>query len=82
MRQIAFEYKMTIYNYLLNKKQSGELSILLRYLELSPKFLQWMDICEYHLRHPEKSQFQVALHFNVNKKTIWRAYKLLNQSVR
>ena len=35
---------MTVYNYLLKKKESGELSILFNYLELPLKYAQWMDI--------------------------------------
>ena len=63
------------------KKETGELSILLNYLELSPKFLQWMEICEYHLLHPDLSQHQLASHFQVSQKSVWRAYSLLNQHI-
>lgn len=67
---------MTKYEFLLSKKESGELKLLLEIgLPLHVTF--WMDICEYHLAHPDLSQFQMALHFNTSKKTIWRAYSLL-----
>ena len=69
---------MTNYEFLLAKKSSGELKTLFA-LGLPVSLLQWMDIYAYHLEHPELSQFQVALHFNVSKKTIWRVYQLLNQ---
>ena len=67
---------MNKYTSLLAKKESGELSILLQ-LGLPLYLTFWMEICEFHINHPELSQFQVALHFNTSKKTIWRAYHLL-----
>lgn len=67
---------MNKYQYLLAKKESGELSILLQ-LGLPLYLTFWMEICEFHINHPELSQFQVALHFNTSKKTVWRAYHLL-----
>ena len=66
------------YQYLLAKKESGELSILLQ-LGLPLYLTFWMEICEFHINHPEFSQFQVALHFNTSKKTVWRAYHLLDE---
>ncbi len=66
---------MTKYSYLLKKKESGELSILLQ-LGLSTQILSQMEICEYHLSHPRESQFQVALRLHTNKLAVWRAYKL------
>ena len=68
---------MTKYEYLLSKKESGELSILFE-LGLPVHLVSYMEICAFHLAHPELSQFQVALHFNTCKKTIWKAYALLN----
>ena len=67
---------MTKYEYLLRKKQSGELSILFE-LGLPVHLVTYMEICAFHLAHPELSQFQVALHFNTHKYVVWRAYKLL-----
>ena len=67
---------MTKYEYLLSKKENGELSILLE-LGLPAYLIFWMEICAFHINHPELSQFQVALHFNTSKKTIWRVYHLL-----
>ena len=63
------------------KKANGELSILFNYLELSLKYQLWMDICAYHLLHPDLSQHQLARLFRTSQKTIWRAYSLLNQSI-
>ena len=62
------------------KKESGELSILLQ-IGLPVNILAQMDIYAYHLTHPNLSQFQMALHFNVDKKTIWNAYHFLNQLI-
>ena len=67
---------MNKYQYLLSKKESGELSILFE-LGLPVHLSGWMEICAYHLAHPELSQWQLALHFNTSKKSIWRAYHLL-----
>ena len=62
------------------KKESGELSILLQ-IGLPVQVLTQMDIYAYHLKYPNLSQFQVAIHFNVDKKTIWNAYQFLNQTL-
>jgi len=67
---------MNKYQYLLAKKESGELSILLE-LGLPVQLLTYMEICAYHLAHPEFSQWKVSLQFNTSKKTVWRAYHLL-----
>ena len=68
---------MTKYEYLLSKKESGELSILFE-LGLPVHLVSYMEICAYHLSNPELSQWQVALHFNTHKYIVWRAYKLLD----
>jgi hypothetical protein len=62
------------------KKESGELSILLQ-IGLPVNILKQMEIYAYHLSHPNLSQFQVALHFNTDKKTIWNSYQFLNQLI-
>ena len=40
-----------------------------------------MDICEYHLLYPDLSQHQVAKNLGIHQKTVWKAYRLLNQSI-
>ena len=65
----------SFYEYLLAKKESGELRILFA-LGLPTQITQWMEICDYHLRHPELSQLKTAIHFGVSAKTVWRAYCL------
>lgn len=71
---------MTSYEYLLAKKESGELSILLQ-IGLPVNILTQMEIYACHLAHPDLSQWKMALHFNVSKKTIWNAYRAMSQSV-
>lgn len=61
------------------KKASGELSILFE-LGLPVHLVSYMEICAYHLAHPELSQWQVALHFNTSKRKVWNAYRLLSPS--
>ena len=60
------------------KKESGELSILLQ-IGLPVNILKQMDIYAYHLEHPNLSQFQVALHMRVQKFTVWLAYRAMNE---
>ena len=62
------------------KKESGELSILLR-IGLPVNILAQMDIYAYHLDHPNLSQFQVALRFKVHKNSVWLAYRAMSQSI-
>ena len=67
---------MNKYQYLLSKKESGELSILFE-LGLPVHLVFYMEICAYHLAHPDLSQWQVSVHLNTCKKSVWRAYHLL-----
>ena len=60
------------------KKQSGELSILLQ-VGLPTQLLMYMDIYAYHLQHPELSQWKISLIFDCGKSTIQRALVLMNQ---
>ena len=80
MRHVVCEYKMTIYSYLLNKKQSGELSILFQ-VGLPTNILTQMDIYAFHLQHPTLSQWKVALHFGTHKYIVWIAYRTMSQPV-
>ena len=72
---------MLKYQYLLSKKESGELSILFNHFELPLKYQQWMDIYAYHLEHPKKSQWQVSLAFRVSKGTVWNAYRFMEKVI-
>ena len=72
---------MTKYQYLLSKKGSGELSILFNDFELPLKYQLWMEIYEYHLEHPQKSQWQVSLAFRVSKGTVWNAYRFMKGEI-
>lgn len=71
---------ITIYEYLLLKQASGEIKVLFR-LGVSTSLPMYMDIYQYHLQHPQMSQFQVCLAMNVGKSTVQRAYLLLSQVV-
>ena len=63
------------------KKQEGELSILINHFELPLKYAQWMDIYSYHLEHPEESQWHVSLAFGVSKGTVWNAYRFMEKEI-
>jgi hypothetical protein len=63
------------------KKESGELSILLREFELPLKFKLWMEIYAYHLEHPKESQWHVSLAFCVSKGTVWNAYQFMEKEI-
>lgn len=62
------------------KKESGELSILHR-LGLPVQITLQMTIYAYHLNHPNLSQWQVSLFFDVSKSTVNRAYQFMSQPV-
>ncbi len=40
-----------------------------------------MTIYAYHLNHPNLSQWQVSLFFDVSKSTVNRAYQFMSQPV-
>lgn len=60
---------MTTYSYLLKKKESGELSILLQ-IGLPVHLINWMDYYAYSLHHPEASCVEISYRFHVTKSTI------------
>ena len=62
------------------KKESGELSILLQ-IGLSVNILQQMEIYAFHLNHPNLSQLQVAIEMRTSKITVWRAYLSMSQLI-
>ena len=69
-------HNLSFYEFLLTKKESGELRILFA-LGLPTQITQWMEICDYHLRHPELSQLKLSLEMGVSKGAVCRAFKLL-----
>ena len=71
-------YDMTKYDFLLQKKASGELKVLLL-LGLPTQLLFHMEICAFHLENPHLSQFQTALEMNTSKRMVQRAYDLLEE---
>ena len=71
---------MNKYTYLLAKKESGELSILLQ-LGLPLYLTFWMDIYGYHLAHPGFNQIILATHLRTSKSTVQRALAFMNQPI-
>jgi len=72
---------MTKYQYLLAKKESGELSILLREFGLPSHLFQWMEYYEYHLAHPKMSNVEISYNFIVTKSTIQRAIVFMESRI-
>lgn len=71
---------MTKYQYLLNKKQSGELSILFE-LELPVHLASWMEYYAFHLTHPKMSNVEISYYFTATKSTIQRAIAFMESIV-
>ena len=63
---------MNKYQYLLAKKESGELSILLQ-CGVPTQVLGQMDIYAYHLEHPKESHLKLSHRFRTSQATIQRA---------
>ena len=70
---------MNKYQYLLKKKESGELSILQREFGLPSHLSNWMDYYAFHLVHPKASYYEISYHFHVTKSTIDRAVHFMDQ---
>ena len=73
----------TIYHYdevfvSAQKKETGELSILLNEFELSSKYLQWMEIYAYYQDHLDYSQLKLANHLNTSQATVQRAIAFMS----
>ena len=71
----------TVYDFLSDKKQSGELAIWFSIGLLPTHITQWLDIYDYHCENPELSQLKVAHKLHASRKTIWRAYKFMEQAL-
>jgi len=63
------------------KKESGELSILLQEFGLAPHYLLWMEYYAYHLAHPGLSQLELSFDLNVGHSTIQRALAFMKQEL-
>lgn len=72
---------MNTYTYLLSKKQSGELSILLQ-IGVPTQVLQQMDIYAFHLAHPDYSQLKLANLLNTSQASVQRAIAFMSKPVR
>ncbi|MBO4666393.1 MAG: hypothetical protein J5612_05920 [Paludibacteraceae bacterium] len=71
---------MTNYDYLIAKKENGELTILLQ-LGLPLHILRWLDVYAYHLENPDVSQFKVSIEFNISKKWVYKCYHFMSQPI-
>ena len=72
---------MNKFEHLLELQASGELRILMNEYGFPTHFLSWMEIYQYHLDYPKRSQWQVALKFNVSKAKVWDVYRFMNQAL-
>ena len=71
---------MNKYQYLLSKKESGELSILFE-LGLPVHLSGWMEYYAFHLTHPEMSHLELANNLNVGHSTVQRALAFMQQEL-
>ena len=71
---------MTKYQYLLSKKENGELSILFE-LGLPVHLSGWMEYYAFHLAHPELSQLELSYELKVGHSTIQRALAYMQQEL-
>ena len=71
---------MTKYEYLLSKKESGELSILFE-LGLPVHLSNWMEYYAYHLAHPKMSNVEISYYFTATKSTIQRAITFMESPI-
>ena len=62
---------MTKYEYLLSKKESGELSILFL-CGVPSQVIKQMEIYAYHLLHPDLSQIELAADLKTSQATVQR----------
>ena len=71
---------MTKYEYLLSKKESGELSILFE-LGLPVHLSGWMEYYAFHLAHLEMSNVEISYYFTATKSTIQRAIAFMESPI-
>ena len=71
---------MNKYQYLLSKKESGELSILFE-LGLPVHLSGWMEYYAFHLAHPEMSNVEISYYFTATKSTIQRAIAFMDSPI-
>ena len=82
-RPRAFRLRCTYmnkYQYLLSKKESGELSILFE-LGLPVHLSGWMEYYAFHLAHPEMSNVEISYYFTATKSTIQRAIAFMESPI-
>lgn len=70
---------MTIYQCLLELDELGYLKPLMRKGVISSHYVQWMEIEDYSITHPNASLCEISNNFEGTKTTIFRALKFMNQ---
>ncbi len=68
---------MTKYQFLLEKKQEGELSILIKDYGLPSYYPQWMEYYEFYEAHSTMSYTELSCYFHVTRSTIYRAVQFM-----
>ena len=72
---------MTKYEFLLKLQALGELRTLVKNGFVSPHYLTWMEIYQYHLEHPKESLFEISKNFPVTKDAIYKVLHSLNEEL-
>ncbi len=68
---------MNKYQYLLSKKESGELSILIKDYGFPSYYPQWMEYYEFYCAHSTMSYSELSCYFHVTRSTIYRAVQFM-----
>lgn len=71
---------MTYYEFLLGQKESGHLKKWLQ-IGAPSQIPKWMEIYEYHRRHPSFSQLKLSADLETSTSTVQRALAFMNQSL-
>lgn len=70
---------MTVYQCLLELNELGYLKPLINKGAISSHLVQWMEIENYSLGHPNESLAEISYHFSGTKTTVFRALEFMDQ---
>jgi hypothetical protein len=70
---------MTVYQCLVELNELGYLKPLIKKGVISFHYIQWMEIENYSLEHPNESLAEISYNFSGTKSTIFRALEFMNQ---
>lgn len=70
---------MTLHQALLEINELGYLMPLIRKGVISSHYIQWMEIENYSLEHPEASLAEISYNFSGTKTTVFRALEFMDQ---